>query len=633
MLHRPSTRGGLCWPTAMWLAASSWPVCTFYTAEGWSASNCSLMRNLVETLQTLQHPWVIAGDFNMEPDELTAGFWYVALRPTLVAPRQPTHEQGGKWRTLSYFLVRPSLVADVLGCSIWPGYIRGGHRPVGIQLRCRKQGGQMVRLLRRVRPLPLEEPIGCRREPLAWPAVGGCTSTQAGVDDLWARLLIARVEEQVVALNGIESEEVAKMTGRRERPEWRICKAVARSAPNRIRPGGEGQAWRQLAQWAAELARLYKRMQDVVPDRRSPACRQKLQAAALRKAAEASAAEARKVQMGLRRLWRVLTLALAHRKLEWKSNWRVLDDIAAAAAASAKLENEASMSERKRSRAEALDRAAQGSAALLHRWTKPAVVWTPMCSAVGHQCGELVGGPMAEVVAALAEWSQVWRVGQPVQASAPRPWLKAVATKWPPLQEEDIERAALIFKKRAGIGVDDYHPRLLLRISPLGRQAFADLLNGIEEHRIWPERCSTLLAWLALKEGGGRRVLIMLASTIRLWEAARQPVLDAWNAANVRDWDAATQQGGAETTAWEALLLHKAVDPRACCDSSPAVTTIVLDLIKAFEPVEPWIALGWCIYWGIDPDILAVVFGYFTMERRLIVNDCHSDPVRTCTAF
>ena len=125
----------------------------------------------------------------------------------------------------------------------------------------------------------------------------------------------------------------------------------------------------------------------------------------------------------------------------------------------------------------------------------------------------------------LAEWSAVWRVDQPVQTTMPRPRLVAEAAARLPLQEEDIARAATTFKKRTGLEVDDYHPRALLRVSHQGRQAFADLLSGISKHRVWPGRRSTLLACLALKERGVRSVLILLASTIRLWEAARQPVL------------------------------------------------------------------------------------------------------------
>ena len=137
------------------------------------------MRHLVEVLQALQHPWIDPRVFNMEPDELYSGSWCQRLRPLLAVPNQATHEQGGKWRLLSFFLVHPSLVGDIVGWSSWPGLVRGGHRPVGLRLGCRQRGVvQLERTLRRVKPLPLEEPIGCRSDPCEWPLVDVCTHCQ-----------------------------------------------------------------------------------------------------------------------------------------------------------------------------------------------------------------------------------------------------------------------------------------------------------------------------------------------------------------------------------------------------------------------------------------------------------------------
>ena len=96
----------------------------------------------------------------------------------------------------------------------------------------------MTRILQRVKPLPLEEPIGCRCEPRDWPEVEGRTSTLDDVDGIWSAL-ITRLEVDVADLNGLGPAEAAASMGRAADPEWRICKAAVRSAPNRIRPGGE----------------------------------------------------------------------------------------------------------------------------------------------------------------------------------------------------------------------------------------------------------------------------------------------------------------------------------------------------------------------------------------------------------
>ena len=78
--------------------------------------------------------------------------------------------------------------------------------------------------------------------------------------------------------------------------------------------------------------------------------------------------------------------------------------------------------------------------------------------------------------------------------------------------------------------------------------------------------------------------------------------------------------------------MHEVVDRKACSSTALVVTTVVLELIKAIEIVDLWVAWRWCCFRGFDPGILAVVFSYFTMERRSIVDNCYSDAVRTCTA-
>ena len=72
------------------------------TGEGLSAGNLGLLQKLKEVLTKHGRLWVCAGDFNMETEELMASFDLQELGALLVQPKEPTHEQGGKWRKLSY---------------------------------------------------------------------------------------------------------------------------------------------------------------------------------------------------------------------------------------------------------------------------------------------------------------------------------------------------------------------------------------------------------------------------------------------------------------------------------------------------------------------------------------------------
>ena len=75
-------------------------------------------------------------DFNMEPEELMQAQELEELgAAVVVAPREPAHEQGGKWRELSYCLVHKALVGRVQECEADHRGLEGGHRAVSTVLR------------------------------------------------------------------------------------------------------------------------------------------------------------------------------------------------------------------------------------------------------------------------------------------------------------------------------------------------------------------------------------------------------------------------------------------------------------------------------------------------------------------
>ena len=135
-----------------------------------------------------------------------------------------------------------------------------------------------------------------------------------------------------------------------------------------------------------------------------------------------------------------------------------------------------------------------------------------------------------------------------------------------------------------------------------------------------------------MKVDGGRRPLVLLPSLIRLWEAARHSVLDRWQRSTAKEWDATRMVGGAEEAAWEALIMHEAGDGGAG-GAEVAGASVVMDLVKAFETVSLKTAWQWCIHWGMNPTVLAVVFNYFSFQRRVLVDGCASRPVATVTAI
>ena len=57
---------------------------------GATGANLELLAELGEYLGGLQQPWVVAGDWNMTPEELQDTDWLRRVRGTMVCPSQPT---------------------------------------------------------------------------------------------------------------------------------------------------------------------------------------------------------------------------------------------------------------------------------------------------------------------------------------------------------------------------------------------------------------------------------------------------------------------------------------------------------------------------------------------------------------
>ena len=78
-----------------------------YHTEGASARNRSILRAAFPTVASYGSPWVIAGDFNCDPEMILA-HWSESLERTnafVIATKQPTHcPTAGAQRTLDLFL-------------------------------------------------------------------------------------------------------------------------------------------------------------------------------------------------------------------------------------------------------------------------------------------------------------------------------------------------------------------------------------------------------------------------------------------------------------------------------------------------------------------------------------------------
>ncbi len=108
-----------------------------FPAEGLTQRNLDLLQEIAELLQSLDAPWVLAADFNMEPDVLAASRWPALVGGVIFAPGAATCGTA----TNDYFVVHEKLASAVAGVSVVADAGLHTHRPA----RLHSGGGTAAR--------------------------------------------------------------------------------------------------------------------------------------------------------------------------------------------------------------------------------------------------------------------------------------------------------------------------------------------------------------------------------------------------------------------------------------------------------------------------------------------------------
>ena len=107
----------------------------------------------------------------------------------------------------------------------------------------------------------------------------------------------------------------------------------------------------------------------------------------------------------------------------------------------------------------------------------------------------------------------------------------------------DVQRASKLFKDSTALGGDLWEPYWFKRMSVEVAQAWAHLLNRIEQVGTWPAHMFIVL--MGKPPPGGVRPIALMPMIYRLWAKVRKPELDVWDVANVEPWDAAVKGSSA----------------------------------------------------------------------------------------
>ena len=175
-----------------------------YDGEGLSRRNLDILQELAFVLSRLRGPWILAGDFNLTPEDLETADWLARIDGVTVAPEGPTC--GG--RCLDFFVVPRLLRPYVVVVQRLEGSGIATHDLVRLLLRgnCR---GSLVRSPRTPLKIAACLPRGCLTQRAA-------TAEAVALDDPDAQLAgtCGLAEAAAVEILSIPAGEQHKYSGR-----------------------------------------------------------------------------------------------------------------------------------------------------------------------------------------------------------------------------------------------------------------------------------------------------------------------------------------------------------------------------------------------------------------------------------
>ena len=556
-------------------------------SEGMSEDNMAILQAATAAVSKLKGPWIIGGDFNMEPATLEKSGWLEMIGGVVVAPTDPTCCSS----VYDYFVVSK----DLHDANLIVGVVRmtdGGfnpHHPVRLILRGDGRR-KLIRELAKPTKIPGILPKGPLNKPAEWPKekmedmdVDGKLSTWytriratlrslstdgkpnklATAQTRWAPALKKPAEQEAGATWKSETwrilarrfTEVANLLHRNSMDTTAIITMHTRKARARVNSAKKAQdekhlmqAWLDAAEYAtaeqlvllvkvadrwAEVAEREAKVKDA-KDWKAWACNEQKCKSGRRLPSRAAFQWARspsgwaKAIMGGQQCEDAVPDDLQH--LEYS-----LEDNLVA------------------------DGAEQGSSRI---WTREELA--PL-------------GAQAEVDKTADEWAALWAEGADYLASV----FPDDASRLAPLTAASLRKAALTFPTSTGTGADNLAPRALSRLDDEDLQMLADILNAMELNGQWARSLMMVIIVLIPKSDGGRRPIGLMPTVIRLWMRARSIEARKWEAANKRDSVYGGCGMGAQRAAWQATYQAE----KAKLDGEGYVQSL-LDLVKAFETVK-----------------------------------------------
>ena len=241
-------------------------------SEGLTERNWGILRRAAEAAKKFGGPFVIAGDFNMEPEKMREQEQYLRhLGAKVVAPSSTTCTNSGGGSSIDYFLVDERIAAGVVGVDVDLNLESSPHHAVVLRLATTAPQQERIEI-KKAKAFPARRPEAPARPPdlskiaslqeqldSVEPQGGGTrrlTEKQAlDVDDLYQAIL-AEGERQLCGLfDCVQADGTAHpaYVGRGAKVQTRRCKVVA---PRARENGMASTAVRGLTSLAVKLREM-----------------------------------------------------------------------------------------------------------------------------------------------------------------------------------------------------------------------------------------------------------------------------------------------------------------------------------------------------------------------------------------
>ena len=210
------------------------------------------------------------------------------------------------------------------------------------------------------------------------------------------------------------------------------------------------------------------------------------------------------------------------------------------------------------------------------------------------------------------------------EAKRNTPWkneeLKKLEEALPRLKECGLEKVSRLYKAKTGVGCEGFHPKVSLDLTKETMGKIVEFLEKVEQSGRWPQQACVTMFFLIPKNVTSERLIALMPTLIRWWEALRAPEAKCQQKYRV-DWDALDgRNGGAQQTVWEILLEMERFKYRAGDEDLGAVA-LVLDLTKALERVSLPVLLAWATHFTFPRKILRVVCGASSTRGECSLKD------------